>query len=214
MNQSPQLDPSSPSQRHQPSDPSRKRRNKRRWLIALLVLILLLGGSVALLSWMIAPQRQPGLAYTGLDMQAKIIEMVKQKKPEITLSPAEFNDLAREELMERAARFPAGVHITGADFSWKGNVVQADVRGSLWGIPFGALLDFDAQRQGNALVLSHVHTMVKHGAFNWPHLQPISISLNKYVPAIVEVSDLQFGDQQLTVTFKLDLFTLPRLLWR
>ncbi|MEW4372497.1 hypothetical protein [Paenibacillus kandeliae] len=212
MNPSSQLD-SSPSQQ-QSSDSSRKQRNRRRWLIVLLVLILIFGGSVALLSWMIAPQRQPGLAYTGLDMKAKIIEMVKQKKPEITLSPAEFNDLAREELMERAARFPAGITITGADFSWKGNVVQADVRGSLWGIPFGALLDFDAERQGNALVLTHTHTTVKHGAFNWPHLQPISISLNKYVPAIVEVSDLQFGDQQLTVTFKLDLFTLPRLLWR
>lgn len=194
--------------------PSKQRRWIRRLLGSLLVLALLIAGALVWLSWMIAPQREPSLTYTDIDLRTKIIEMVQQRKLETTLTPAEFNNVAKRELLDRAQHFPPGVRVTGAEFSWKGSVVQADVRGSLWGIPFGGLLDFDAVQDGNALVLTHRHTTVKHGSLDWPRLEPIRISLNKYLPAIAKVSDLQFGEDQITLTFKLDLLTIPRLLWR
>ncbi|WP_322924883.1 hypothetical protein [Paenibacillus campi] len=192
----------------------RHKRHKRRLLGSLLVLCVLVAAAVVWLAWMVAPQREPGLAYTKIDLKSKIIGMIEQRKLETTLSPAEFNDLARQELLERARHFPPGVRVTGADFSWHGSVVEADVRGGLWGIPFGGLLEFDAVRDGNTLVLTHRYTTVKHGSFAWPHLQPIRISLTKYVPAIAKVKELTFGTEQITLTFELDLFTLPRLLWK
>ncbi|MFD1884144.1 hypothetical protein [Paenibacillus wenxiniae] len=192
----------------------RRRRFLRRLLGSLLVFGLLAAVAIAWLAWMIAPERDPGLTHNHIDLKAKIIQMVEQRKLETTLTPAEFNDLATAELLDRANHFPPGITVTGAAFSWQGEVVQADVRGSLWGIPFGGLLDFDAVRDGNELVLTHRHTTVKHGSFNWPHLEPIRISLNKYMPAVAKVSDLTFGTGQITLTFKLDLWKIPRLLWR
>ncbi len=194
--------------------PARRRRFVRRLLGSLLVLGLLAAAGIAWLAWMIAPERDPGLTYNDIDLKAKIIQMAQQRKLETTLSPTEFNDLATQELLDRAQHFPPGVTVTGAEFTWQGAVVQADVRGSLWGIPFGGLLDFDAARDGNELILTHRYTTVKHGAFQWPHLEPIRISLNKYMPAIAQVSDLTFGDGQITLAFKLDLWRIPRLLWR
>ncbi len=196
------------------SSHSPRRRLWRRLLGSLLVLALLVAAAVCWLAWMIAPERSPGLTHNDIDLKAKIIQMVQQRKLETTLTPAEFNDVATQELLDRAEHFPPGIKVTGAEFSWQGSVVQADVRGSLWGIPFGGLLDFDAVREGNELVLTHRHTIVKHGAFDWPQLEPIRISLTKYIPAVAKVKELTFGKDQLTLTFELDLWRIPRLLWR
>ena len=199
---------SSVSERH-------SRRFRWKWLlVALVILLVIAAAGVAWLAWMVAPQRHPGLDYTELDTTAKIQTMIQQKRLEITLSPQEFNQLARKELLDHQEDYPLGLHIKGADFTWQGNVVQADLTGDYLGIPFGALLDFDARLQGNQLVLTHRHTTVQHGEWTGALLEPIDISLTKYFPAIVEVKQMEFGKNEVLVRFRLDLFKLPRLLMR
>lgn len=191
------------------------RRFRWKWLLVVFVILLVIAAAgVAWLAWMVAPQRHPGLDYTELDTTAKIQTMIQQKRLEITLSPQEFNQLARKELLDHQEDYPAGLHIQGADFTWKGNVVQADLTGDYLGIPFGALLDFDARLQDNQLVLTHQHTTVHHGQWAGAMLEPVDISLTKYFPAIVEVKQMEFGENEIKVRFRLDLLKLPRLLMR
>lgn len=193
----------------------RPRRSRWRWLlIVLLVLLVIVVAGAAWLAWMVAPQRNPGLDYTALDTTAKIQTMIKEKRLEITLNEQEFNQLARRELMDHQEDYPPGLRISGADFTWQGDIIHADVRGTYFGIPFGALLDFTAQLQGNRLVLTHQHTMVRHGQWQGALLQPLDISLTKYFPAVVDVKQLEFEQDRVIIRFRLDLLKLPRLLLR
>ncbi|WP_046216100.1 hypothetical protein [Paenibacillus wulumuqiensis] len=199
------------------SSVSRHRSRRSRWrvlLIVLLILLVIVTAGITWLAWMIAPQRNPGMDYIHLDTTAKIQTMIKEKRLEITLNQQEFNQLARRELMDHQEDYPAGLRISGADFTWEGDMIHADLRGTYLGIPFGALLDFDAQLQGNRLVLTHQHTTVRHGQWQGALLQPLDISLTKYFPAVVDVRQLEFERDQVIIRFRLDLLKLPRLLLR
>ncbi|WIM39579.1 hypothetical protein PO903_01415 [Paenibacillus sp. PK4536] len=187
----------------------------RLWIICILsgiIALLIIGAGT--LYWIAAPERPLNLEYTDVDTTAKIISMVETKKLETTISQDEFNQLAKQELLDRQHEFPLGLKLTGAQFTLHNQNVTADLRGTYWGIPFGALLDFHIKREENRLVLDHQATHVRHGDFSGAWIEPITISLTKYFPAIVNVNQMEFAQDHIQVSFKLNLLSLPKLLLR
>lgn len=187
----------------------------RSWIIWIISGVLLLGViGAGILYWIAAPERQLNLDYTNIDMTTKIITMVENKKLETTINQDEFNQLAKKELLDRQSEFPIGMNMTGAQFTLQNDTVIAELTGTYIGIPFGVVLDFHIEREGNRLILYHQATHVRHGNFTRPLLEPISISLTKYFPAIANVDQMQFESDHIQISFKLNLLSLPKLLLR
>jgi len=182
------------------------------WIVSSMIGLIMIGAGA--LYWIAAPERSLNLEYTDVDTTAKIVRMVETKKLETTISQDEFNQLAKQELLDRQHEFPLGLRVTGAQFTLHNQNVTADLRGTYWGIPFGAILDFHIQREDNRLVLEHQATHVRHGDFSGAWIEPITISLTKYFPAIVNVNQMEFAQDHIQVSFKLNLLSLPGLLLR
>lgn len=190
-------------------------RRIRLWIIWIISIILVIGiaGAVTLY-WAAAPERQLNLNYTDVDTTSKILAMIETKKLQTTISQNEFNQLAKKELIDREDEFPVGLKMTGAQFTLDHDTVKADLTGTYFGVPFGAILDFHIRREDNFLILDHQATHVRHGNVQGALISPIRISLTKYFPAIANVSQMEFEQDHIQVSFKLNLMGLPRLLLR
>lgn len=182
------------------------------WILGVIVVLAMIGA--ATLYWFAAPQRALNLEYTDVDTTTKIVTMVETKKLETTISQDEFNQLAKKELLERQHEFPIGLQVTGAQFTLHYDTVTADLTGRYFGIPFGAVLDFHIRREENRLILDHQATHVRHGDISGSWIEPITISLTKYFPAIVNVKQMDFEKDHIELSFKLNLLSLPTLLLR
>lgn len=74
-----------------------------RFIITIIILVIIAAG---VLIWYIAPDRKLNLNYTDLNIQDKAMQMLKTKKPEITLNNEELNELAKKELIKHMGDMP------------------------------------------------------------------------------------------------------------
>jgi len=181
-----------------------------RFIITIIIVVIIAAG---VLIWYIAPDRKLNLNYTDLNIQDKAMQMLKTKKPEITLNNEELNELAKKELIKHMGDMPPQVTVTGAEFRFHGQEVTADINGKWEFIPFGAELTFTMDADGSVIVLKHESTKIKSirvPAETWG-LGTLSVPLKEHLPDILRVDDVQFLDNGVKLTFKLNWLDLPSL---
>lgn len=189
---------------------SRRKNKGGRILLGLLIFILVIGG-VGI--WYISPSKSLNLQYQSIDIKDKIMKMLEARQPEMILSNDEVAQMSKKKLIEYMNTHKIGVDITGADFEFNGQTVTADMNGK-WGvIPFGATLQFDMTTNGSTLVLEHQSTRIR--SLDVPtsvfKLEPIEVSLREHLPNIVTVKKVDFLDEGMKLTFKIDWFSIPSL---
>lgn len=190
-----------------------RRRKRWGWRILLgLVLIAVLAAGAGI--WFISPTKDLNLGYEPVDMKAKLLKMLEKRQPEMTLSREEVAQLSKKHLVKYIRTHNLPVSITGADFRMNGTRMTAEMNGR-WGIvPFGATLEFEMASRGSRLVLEHISTRIRDQVIppSVLKLSPIEISLKDHLPDVVTVSKVDFLDDGLKLTFKLDWLALPSLL--
>ncbi|GIP30456.1 hypothetical protein J23TS9_55860 [Paenibacillus sp. J23TS9] len=183
-----------------------------RIVITLLILVVIGCGIVI---WYISPDQKLDLNYQSIDIKAKAVQMLKTRKPEITLSGSELNELAKKELLKHMGDIPQQITVTGAEFHFVGQEVTADINGK-WGglVPFGAELKFHMEASGSVLELNHESTRIKsiHIPAERLGLETITVPLKDHLPDMLTVDHMEFLQDGVKLTFKLDWLSLPSLL--
>lgn len=190
-------------------------RRRKRWgmrilLGVILVAVLTAGAGI----WFISPAKELDLGYEPVDMKAKLIKMLENRQPDMTLSKEEVAQLSKKNLVKYIRTHDLPVSITGADFRMNGTRMTADMNGR-WGfVPFGATLEFEMAARGSKLQLEHVSTHIRGREIpdSVLKLSPIEISLKDYLPDVVTVRKVDFLDDGMKLTFKIDWLALPSLL--
>ncbi|MEI0738914.1 hypothetical protein VQ056_23645 [Paenibacillus sp. JTLBN-2024] len=183
-----------------------------RMIVTLLLLAVIACG---LIIWYISPDQKLDLSYQDIDVKAKAVEMLKTRKPEITLNGSELNELAKKELVKHLGDIPQQITVTGAEFHFSGREVTADINGKYDNlIPFGAELKFHMEASGSSLDLQHESTSVKSVRIpaSWLHLGTITVHLKDHLPDMLTVDHIEFLQDGAKLTFKLDWLSLPSLL--
>ncbi|MGN7360591.1 hypothetical protein ACTHPF_23820 [Paenibacillus sp. SAF-054] len=185
-----------------------------RIVITLLVLIVI---GCGLIIWYISPDQKLDLSYQSIDVKAKAVQMLKTRKPEITLNGNELNELAKKELVKHMGELPQQVTVTGAQFHFNGQEVTADINGK-WGglIPFGAELKFYMEASGSILELQHESTSIKSVRIPAEKLGlgTISVPLKDHLPEMLTVDHIEFLQDGVKLAFKLDWLSLPSILMK
>lgn len=189
---------------------SRRKNKGGRILLGLLILILVIVGAGI---WYISPSKSLDLQYRSIDVKDKILKMVETRQPEIVLSEDEFAQMSKKNIIEYMTKHNVGVDLTGADFQINGQTMIADFNGK-WGIlPFGATVQFHMTANGSKLLLEHQSTTIR--SLDIPtsvfKLDPIEVSLREHLPDIVTVKKVDFLDEGMKLTFKIDWSSIPSL---
>lgn len=79
-----------------------------RMIVTLLLLAVIACG---LIIWYISPDQKLDLSYQDIDVKAKAVEMLKTRKPEITLNGSELNELAKKELLKHLGDIPQQITV-------------------------------------------------------------------------------------------------------
>ncbi|WP_422658340.1 hypothetical protein ACK8P5_21950 [Paenibacillus sp. EC2-1] len=189
---------------------SRRKNKGGRILLGLLIFIVIIVGAGI---WYISPSKSLDLKYHSIDVKDKILQMVETRQPEIVLSKDEFAQMSKKNMIEYMNKHNIGVDLTGADFHIDGQNMTVDVNGK-WGVlPFGATLQFHMTANGSNLSLEHQLTTIR--SLDIPpsifKLDPIEISLKEYLPDLVTVKKVDFLDEGMKLTFKIDWLSIPSL---
>lgn len=189
---------------------SRRKNKGGRILIGLLIVILILVGAGI---WYISPSKSLDLKYHSIDVKDKIVQMVETRQPEMILNNDEIAQMSKKNLIKYLNTHHVGVDITGAEFQANGQTMTADVNGK-WGfIPFGATLKFHMSANGSQLILEHQSTEIR--SLDVPSslfkLEPIEVSLKEYLPDLISVKKVDFLDEGMKLTFKIDWLSIPSL---
>ncbi|MEC0372668.1 hypothetical protein [Paenibacillus chibensis] len=182
-------------------------------IVIILVLLVVIACGAAI--WYISPDQKLDLSYQDIDVKAKAVQMLKTRKPEITLNGSELNELAKKELVKHLGDIPQQITVTGAQFHFNGQEVTADINGKWAGlIPFGAELTFHMEANGSVLELNHESTRVK--SLNIPadklNLGTIQVQLKDHLPDMLTVDHIEFLQDGVKLTFSLDWLSLPSIL--
>ncbi|WP_106766984.1 hypothetical protein [Paenibacillus faecalis] len=189
---------------------SRRKRKGSRFLLAFFIFIMIAAGAGI---WYIAPTKTMDLTYRSIDIKDKLISMIENRQLEMTLSEEEVVQMSKKNLVQYLNTHELGVDITGADFHMNGAVMTADMNGK-WGVlPFGVTLEFHMTSSGSRIILEHQQTKVR--SLDIPlsifKLDPIEISLKDYTPDMVTVKDVEFLQEGMKLTFKIDWMSVPSL---
>ncbi|MGG1880478.1 hypothetical protein ABDI30_23300 [Paenibacillus cisolokensis] len=187
----------------------RKRRGGT-WLTLLILIIAILGAGV----WFISPTQKLDLGYRAVDFKPKLLQMVETREAQMILTPEEVGNLSKKNLIQYLREHDLGVEITGAAFRMDGDTMLADINGR-WGLlPFGALLQFHMTADGSFIYLKHEATTIRgvDVPTSWFHLSDIQVSLKEHLPDLVTVRDVEFLQDGMKLSFKLDWTSLPLLL--
>lgn len=189
---------------------SRPKRKGRRILLSLLVFIMLVAGAGI---WFILPTKDLDLRYHSIDVKEKILKMIETREPRITLTQEEVAQMSKKNLIKYMSTHDLGVDITGADFRMNGDRMTADVNGKWGAIPFGAELGFRLTAHGSLLNLEHTSTHIRGVGIPLSifKLEPIEISMKDYLPDVITVREVDFLEEGMRLTFKIDWLSLPSL---
>ncbi|MCJ8014504.1 hypothetical protein MUG84_22650 [Paenibacillus sp. KQZ6P-2] len=181
-------------------------------IVITLMLLVVIGCGIAI--WYVSPDKNLDMNYNEIDVKAKVLQMVKSGKPEITLSGSELNELAKKELQKHIGDIPQQITVTGSEFHFNGQEVTADINGR-WRdlIPFGAELKFNVEANGSTLELHHESTGIKsiHIPAKWISLGTITVSLKEHLPDVLTVDHIEFLQDGVKVAFKMDWQSLPSI---
>ncbi|WP_025698819.1 hypothetical protein [Paenibacillus durus] len=181
-----------------------------------IVLLLLLAGAAA--AWYAAPVNKLDLSYDRVDFDPKLLQMVRDRSPVLTLTEDELNNLFKKGLNDYLSEHPSSfVWITGARFRQSGDRLTADINGLAGPVPFGAEVGMIMEvspDSGGMIKLHHDYTSIRNrkvpkGVLSFP---PISVRLREHMPFMVEVRKIELLESGMRVSFAVDWSNLLRSL--
>ncbi|MFC6230184.1 hypothetical protein ACFQI7_20385 [Paenibacillus allorhizosphaerae] len=153
----------------------------------------------------VKPEQKLDLAYSELPLRDKLAGMLVNRKPEITLTESEVNELLKKALAARPDVRP-DVTVTGARFDLQGDQLTADVNVRIKRrIEAAATLRFDLDWKEPYLIAVHTGTFVKQVGIpgSWFHLEPLQANLNDYLPRLAAIRSVAFENAGVKLSFKL-----------
>ncbi|MDQ8736156.1 hypothetical protein [Paenibacillus sp. LHD-38] len=187
----------------------------KRLLLLFIVILLLLGGAAWWMLSYIAPDEQLDLSYEPIDVNEKVLAMVKKLKPELVLTEADINDLIKRHLKEKYASGEAGsssvviaqdTQLDGASFELEEKKLIAHMNVTYMGrIPAALEAEYSLEWQSPNIVLRPQSLSLKNTSLPVNMLETINVPLDLPAQDIVTVRDMQFLKDQIKVLFKLQL---------
>lgn len=187
----------------------------KRLLLLFIVILLLLGGAAWWMLSYIAPNEQLDLSYEPIDVNEKVLAMVKKLKPELVLTEADINDLIKKHLKEKYASGEAGsssvviaqdTQLDGASFELEEKKLIAHMNVTYMGrIPAALEAEYSLEWQSPNIVLKPQSLSLKNTSLPVNMLETINVPLDLPAQDIVTVRDMQFLKDQIKVLFKLQL---------
>lgn len=187
----------------------------KRLLLLFIVILLLLGGTAWWMLSYIAPDEQLDLSYEPIDVNEKVLAMVKKLKPELVLTEADINDLIKKHLKEKYASGEAGsssvviaqdTQLDGASFELEEKKLIAHMNVTYMGrIPAALEAEYSLEWQSPNIVLKPQSLSLKNTSLPVNMLETINVPLDLPAQDIVTVRDMQFLKDQIKVLFKLQL---------
>ncbi|MEI7026644.1 hypothetical protein [Paenibacillus sp. y28] len=178
-----------------------------RWLKWFIGFIVLAVAACAVLIWYVKPQRQLDLNATELQLAPKLMDMVKHRQTELTLTEPEVNQLLKGVLASRRQLTP-DLTLTGADFQLADErlraavqVVYADwlqtegqiVYRLVWQPPYLTAVPEEARVKGLSVPME------------WLGLTPVQVNLEERLPQLVGIREVAIEGQELHIRFDIRL---------
>ncbi|NGM85155.1 hypothetical protein G5B47_22385 [Paenibacillus sp. 7124] len=201
-----------------PPRSSNTRTPRRIWLrlFAGFALVLLLAGAATV--WYVKPEEKLDLSYDRLDLEPQLLQMAKERRPVLTLTEDELNNLFKKGLNDYLAEHPSTfVRITGAKFRQSGDRLTADINGMAGPVPFGAEFGMTMEVStgaGGMITLHNDYTSIRgrklpEGALPIPQ---ITVPLREHMPFMVEVERIELLGSGMRISFAVNWNDLLQLL--
>ncbi|WP_138494773.1 hypothetical protein [Paenibacillus pinistramenti] len=188
---------------------------KKRWIIGIpLLLAVVLAAAVAGFISYIRPTHELSLSYEEIDWEGKLLGIVQSGETALTLSEEEINNLCKKGLAERAAEEGVSYTIEGADFHLNGNQLSADAIVK-WGPVRGeGTAYFALSFENGRLIMTPQSVKIRNHAFSPSlfKLKTIQIDPGQYLPELVQITKISFGEHEMKIGFSIDWMLLPGLL--
>lgn len=174
----------------------------RKLFVALIVLVLLLGGAGAFAYWYVSPSEQLGLAYQEVPLRDRALDMVRRLSPELVLTEADVNNLGIEQAAAHR-QYEPGIELTGAKFRLEGNRLVADVNAK-WRnrVPVGLRLTYRLTWASPNLVAHVEEAKLKDIRLPADAFDDIVIPLGSELPKPLRVKDVRIENGQVIVEFQ------------
>ncbi|WP_410772262.1 hypothetical protein [Fontibacillus sp. BL9] len=185
---------------------------KRRLVIGFFLLMLVL--LIAAIVLYIRPAKSLDLHYAAVSWEDKLRGMAETRRPELTLTEQELNNLSKKELKQYIDEHELPVQITGADFQLNGDRLTADLNASWGALDVGVKADYLMEYALGRLLLVPEKLGIR-GMTLPPErfgLEPIEIDLGNYLPDVVKVKEMSFPGKTIKVEFKLDWLEVAKYL--
>lgn len=177
-------------------------RTIKRLLIALLILLAVAALGFGGLMWYAQPEEELDLQYEEISVFAKAEEMIRSRQLSLSLTEGEVNHLLKQAL-SRQASLPADVELKGARFRLGQDQLMADVHLLYKGfLSAGATVYYDVVWSPPELSVLFDRITVKRLPVP-PAFEPESfrINLEELLPAVIDVSDVEVGPQEVRFDF-------------
>lgn len=178
-------------------------------IVLILILIVLTAGVLY-----IRPTQSLDMSYKDIVWKDKLKEMVETRQPEITLTNADLNNLAKMGIATALEEKDIPVSITGTEFRFEGNNVSVDINAK-WGfLTAGGTAKFQMEYSQGKLLLSPVSLYVKQIPISPEKLSlvPMNIDLDTYLPSIIHISKVDFEDRYVKVGISADWMAILQYL--
>ncbi|MHA6482324.1 hypothetical protein ACX1C1_10545 [Paenibacillus sp. strain BS8-2] len=175
---------------------------KRLMGLLLLLLLLIAGGLWWLLSY-IAPDEKLDLSYQNIDVRQKATDMVKQLKPELVLTEVDINNLIKKNL---DPNINDHVVVDGASFDLDGDRLVANMNITYRDlVPMAVRAEYQLEWQDPNLALRPQSLKVKGIELPLDMLDTYVFDLDLPTGDLVQVSEVRFQGESVTVKFKLSM---------
>ncbi|MNE54590.1 hypothetical protein D3C76_568960 [compost metagenome] len=185
---------------------------KRRLGIGLVLMTLVLLLAAA---WLyIRPSKALDMHYTEIVWQDKLKQMVEIRKPELTITQSELNQLAKKGLAEYLSYNELPFTISGAEFQLNGDRLLAYINGALGPVEFGSEVEYSLVYNDGMLILEPQNVSMRHisVAPQQIGLESIQIDLSSYFPDFIKIDNIYFPGEAVTLKFSLDWLEVARYL--
>lgn len=174
----------------------------RKLFVALIILILLLGGAGAFAYWYVSPSQQLSLAYEEVPLRDRALDMARRLSLELVLTEADVNNLGKKQVAEHR-QYEPGVELTGAQFRLEGGRLVADVNAK-WRdrVPVGLQLTYRLTWAEPNLIARVEEAKLKDIDLPADAFDDIVIPLGGELPKPLHVKDVRIENDTLVVEFK------------
>lgn len=174
----------------------------RKLLVALIVLVVLVGGAGGLAYWYVSPSQPLDLAYEEVPLEHRAIQMIGRMSLDLELTQEDVDNLGKKQIAAQPEYQP-GVLITGAKFRLEGGKLIADVNAK-WRdrVPVGLTIVYRLNWQSPNLIAEVESAKLKDIELPAGAVGDVVIPLKNELPKLLKVKDVRIENDHVTVEFR------------